>query len=251
MKKIFFTIFLVLSIFLFLTDTKKADAADAGISVSASPSTAKVGEKVTFTINVANAPTEAYYVEMFISDASTPGEFYVKQTYSFQQKINTLTYEWYTSQSSVGEHKYYASLEKSNHDVLKSSEVKTFNLSANSDDLTSAPVVGNGDENNIADLENNGTVKAEFNFGNLGKVIYPDTKINSIQDAIVVILTWMLWLAGVLALIAIIYSGAMYITAGGDAAKAETGRKNLTWAIIGLVIVLLSTVMINYINSVF
>jgi len=42
----------------------------------------------------------------------------------------------------------------------------------------------------------------------------------------------------------------MYITAGGDTARAESARKNLTWAVIGLVIVLLSLVMVNYIHSV-
>jgi len=43
----------------------------------------------------------------------------------------------------------------------------------------------------------------------------------------------------------IIYSGVMMITAGGDAAKFAQGRKNLIWAIIGIIVVVLSYAIIR------
>lgn len=42
---------------------------------------------------------------------------------------------------------------------------------------------------------------------------------------------------GGLALLAILYSGAMYIFAMGDPSKFETAKKNLMWTIIGIIAV--------------
>lgn len=39
-----------------------------------------------------------------------------------------------------------------------------------------------------------------------------------------------------LALLAIVWAGILYMTSFGDAAKAESAKKTLTWAIIGLVL---------------
>ena len=40
----------------------------------------------------------------------------------------------------------------------------------------------------------------------------------------------------VLGFLAIIYSGFMYITSQGDDSKAEAAKKNLAWAVIGLIL---------------
>jgi len=65
------------------------------------------------------------------------------------------------------------------------------------------------------------------------------------------------WLFGgiaALGVIAIVYSGVMMITAGADTTKAENAKKNLTWAIIGLVLAVsayfLITLIINRLNSI-
>jgi len=81
--------------------------------------------------------------------------------------------------------------------------------------------------------------------GEWGKIVFPSTKIGSISDLVGAIISWSLGLAGAFAVIAIVYSGIMYITAGGDAEKAATARKNLTWAIIGIVIIMLALVIVN------
>ncbi|MEX0594773.1 MAG: hypothetical protein WD157_01590 [Patescibacteria group bacterium] len=43
----------------------------------------------------------------------------------------------------------------------------------------------------------------------------------------------------------LIYSGFTYITAGGDASKAEKARKNIMWTLLSLVVVSLSYVVIR------
>jgi len=44
----------------------------------------------------------------------------------------------------------------------------------------------------------------------------------------------------VMAFVGIVYSGIMMITAGGDSTKFATGKKNLIWAIIGIVVLTIS-----------
>jgi hypothetical protein len=62
--------------------------------------------------------------------------------------------------------------------------------------------------------------------------------------------TWILGFMGIFAVGAIVYSGIMYITSGGDSTQAENAKKNLTWAIIGTVIISLSMVIVNFVQTV-
>ena len=55
-------------------------------------------------------------------------------------------------------------------------------------------------------------------------------------------------IAGIVALILIIYSGIKYILSGGDQKQVETARKTLTYAIIGFLIVLFSFLIVNVIS---
>lgn len=61
---------------------------------------------------------------------------------------------------------------------------------------------------------------------------------------------WLLGFMGIFAVGAVIYSGIMYITSGGDSTQAENAKKNLTWAIIGTVIISLSLVIVNFVQTV-
>lgn len=54
--------------------------------------------------------------------------------------------------------------------------------------------------------------------------------------------------AGVVAVFMIIYSGIKLILSGGDAKQLEGARHTLTYAIIGLLIVLLSFAIVNLIG---
>jgi len=63
------------------------------------------------------------------------------------------------------------------------------------------------------------------------------------------LLNWVLVLAGLLAVIYLIYGGIMYITAGGDADKATKGRTAVINAIIGIIIILLAIVVVAWVDS--
>lgn len=55
----------------------------------------------------------------------------------------------------------------------------------------------------------------------------------------------LLWAAGLLAVIYLIWGGLTYVTAGGDSEKAGKGRVAITNAIIGIVIIVAALVIYN------
>ncbi len=58
-----------------------------------------------------------------------------------------------------------------------------------------------------------------------------------------------LLVAGVVAVVYLIYGGLLYITAGGDAEKATKGRTAIVNAIIGIIIIALAFLIVLYINN--
>lgn len=67
-------------------------------------------------------------------------------------------------------------------------------------------------------------------------------KIQQVNDMLTNVTGIALSIAGTVAAIFIIIGGFSYLTAYGDETKAETGKKTLTWAIIGLVVIMLAKV---------
>lgn len=72
----------------------------------------------------------------------------------------------------------------------------------------------------------------------------------TVEDVIENVTNWVLGIAGSLAVLFIIISGIRYITSAGNQAQHEAAKKNLTSAIIGLVIVLISFVIVQVISRV-
>ncbi len=64
------------------------------------------------------------------------------------------------------------------------------------------------------------------------------------------IITALLTFAGVVAIFLIIFSGYKFITSGGDPKAVEEARKTLTYAIIGLLVILFSFFILNLISYV-
>src|SRR5687768_9602982 len=62
------------------------------------------------------------------------------------------------------------------------------------------------------------------------------------------ILDYALLLAGGLAIIALIYSGIMYLTAYGDEKRAGLAKRNATWAVIGIIVIVLSYTLVHFIS---
>jgi hypothetical protein len=67
----------------------------------------------------------------------------------------------------------------------------------------------------------------------------------SAQDLITRIIRTLLFLGGILAVVFIIVGGYLYITSRGNEAQAKKGAAALTYAIIGLILVILSYVLVN------
>ncbi len=61
------------------------------------------------------------------------------------------------------------------------------------------------------------------------------------------VINWLLALSGTLFLVMFVWGGVQYIIWGGDSSKAAKGQKTLVNAIIGIAIVLLSYVALDYI----
>lgn len=59
---------------------------------------------------------------------------------------------------------------------------------------------------------------------------------------------WLLFFSGVVALFLIILGGFKLMTSGGDPKGVEGARKTITWAIIGLIVVLLSFGIVKFIS---
>jgi amino acid transporter len=70
-----------------------------------------------------------------------------------------------------------------------------------------------------------------------------------VREILKTIIDWALYLAAIIAVIFIIIGGFMYITSAGDATKATTGRKTLTNAIIGLVIIVMSYLIVQVVYN--
>jgi hypothetical protein len=62
------------------------------------------------------------------------------------------------------------------------------------------------------------------------------------------IITFALIASGVVAVFFIIWAGIRYVTSGGDQKKVDGARKTLTWAIIGLIIILMAFFIVNVVS---
>jgi len=69
----------------------------------------------------------------------------------------------------------------------------------------------------------------------------------SFDDAVLNATDWILGFVGMIAVLMIIWGGINYLTSAGDEDKARTGKKTLTYAIIGLVIAGIAYALVNVI----
>lgn len=77
------------------------------------------------------------------------------------------------------------------------------------------------------------------------KSIIENTTDNDLTAFFTRIKDWILGFAGALAVLFIILGGIQYITSAGDPKKVETAKKTLTYAIIGLIFIVLSQVILG------
>lgn len=79
--------------------------------------------------------------------------------------------------------------------------------------------------------------------------LFPRT--STLQGIIASGINAVLVLVGAIAVIYLIYGGLTYMTAGGDAEKATKGRTVLVNAIIGIVIVVIALVVVQFVQRYF
>lgn len=75
------------------------------------------------------------------------------------------------------------------------------------------------------------------------KPICPINGTYTLSQLIDTIITYLLYIAGALAVIYLLYAGILYITAGGDEAKATKARTGIVNAVIGIIIIVLAFVI--------
>ena len=55
------------------------------------------------------------------------------------------------------------------------------------------------------------------------------------------------WVVGVISIVMVIVGGFQYVTSGGDSGKVTTAKNTIMYALIGIVIVALAQLMVNYV----
>jgi hypothetical protein len=101
-------------------------------------------------------------------------------------------------------------------------------------------VCSNGDANSSAVC--NSTSKTDSKGNPVNPLVGPDGLLLHIANIIA-------YIAGAAAIILIIVSGLRFITAGGDSNKAASARATIVNALIGLVVIVLGTVLIDFVLS--
>ena len=69
----------------------------------------------------------------------------------------------------------------------------------------------------------------------------------SFDNAVLNLTNWILGFVAMIAVLAIVWGGVMYIASAGDETKATTGKRVVTYALIGLVIAGIAYALVNVI----
>lgn len=88
-------------------------------------------------------------------------------------------------------------------------------------------------------------LKKQFENAGGGNVIANVPQYCNVESLYEKFINTALYAVGMVAVIALIYGGYLYMTARGNEAQAKQGRQVLTWAIIGLVVVFAAAVIVN------
>lgn len=83
--------------------------------------------------------------------------------------------------------------------------------------------------------------------GNVAKDI---ATLNCIPAIFQLVLHFTFLFAGIAAVFFVLFAGIKFLTSGGDAKQVQGARQSLTYAIIGLIVILLSFAVINLISNV-
>jgi len=88
---------------------------------------------------------------------------------------------------------------------------------------------------------------AQWSTGNLTGFGLPD---NSVASILKTFIRWAVAIIGLLGIIAFIYAGFLYLTAGGDTTKLDTAKKVMLYAIAGIAVAVLGLVAVMTIDRI-
>ena len=81
----------------------------------------------------------------------------------------------------------------------------------------------------------------------------PDTHINTgnadtaFDGAFTSIINWIMGIVGMICVVVIILGGIQYMTSAGDAGKVKKAKDTILYGIIGLIVVALAAVIVNFV----
>jgi hypothetical protein len=87
----------------------------------------------------------------------------------------------------------------------------------------------------------------EASSGGSGDVVHLQSpiNINSPTELAAAVIRWIMSIVGIASVAAMVYAGILYFTSGGNEDQAGKAKKTMTYAIIGLIVAILSYVIIN------
>lgn len=101
---------------------------------------------------------------------------------------------------------------------------------------------GGATDTGISNILNLGNLSDIFKDSGIGThLTEPEMLFNKVLEIL-------LQIAGVLALIAFVWSGYTYLLSGGDTAKAEKGRKGIVWAVTGIILIIFAYTIVRAVN---
>ena len=89
--------------------------------------------------------------------------------------------------------------------------------------------------------------------GSSGVCVPMDSGLSQVSVAFLLetIMNWLLGIIGIIGIIAFVVSGLQYLTAVGDEKQAETAKRNMQYAIVGVVVALSGYIIISAIDALF
>lgn len=75
------------------------------------------------------------------------------------------------------------------------------------------------------------------------------TTFTSVGGLVTTIIAWILWIAGILAFVYLVYSGILYVTAGGNPDQAKKGQQGIINAVIGIIIITLAYTILTIVQK--
>jgi hypothetical protein len=90
-----------------------------------------------------------------------------------------------------------------------------------------------------------GDLQKQFDEAGGGKLFENAPKYCSVEALYTKFINTALFFIGIVGVIALIYGGYLYMTARGNEAQVKKGRQVLTWAIVGVIVVIAAAVIVN------